>query len=530
MTEGPAAPAPATRSLSAAEARVLFVHAHPDDESIMTGGTMAQLAASGAAVTLLTATRGEGGEVIGERHAALFGDRPGLAAHRETELAAAAAALGVTDHRFLGDGEAGGARGGLPARRFEDSGMEWGPDGHAREPADMPAAALCRAPVSEVAAYIREVVRDVDPHLVITYSDGGGYGHPDHRHVHRATVEALRGTAAAPGGPEAAAVPAAHTPPVLLFADVPADVAARAFDPQRPGFDLTGFAPAESIPTIAAEAPISVVEDVSAFTGAKAMAMAAHATQVTVAGEFFALSNGIGQHIGDVEYYTSAAFPGPEPDPDGPYESVLDTVRVPLAPPTPAPRMSGGEDREDRGPGGGAGAGTAAGAGAAGAGAVTGADASAEAAGARRKVGAGAAIHALIVAVLIGALGTTQHLNATALDLAGQDVIVPWGLALALALVTAGLWHIATLYRSTGLVVLTAAVISGLGFLFGQPGLLPGSDLLVTGSLRSLTWIFAPMIIAAILAFGLPALRRRPPPRNPSSPDRPRDHPSPDRN
>lgn len=511
----------ATRALSAAEARVLFVHAHPDDESIMTGGTMAQLAAAGAAVTLLTATRGEGGEVIGEQYAALFGDRPGLAAHRETELAAAAAALGVTDHRFLGDGAAGGALGGLPARRFEDSGMEWGPDGHAREPADMPAAALCRTPVSEVAAYIREVVRSVDPHLVITYSDGGGYGHPDHRHVHRATVEALRGSEQAPGegaAGAASAVPAAHTPPVLLFADVPAEVAARAFDPQRPGFDLTGFAPAESIPTIAAEAPISVVEDVSAFTGAKAMAMAAHATQVTVAGEFFALSNGVGQHIGDVEYYTSAAFPGPVPDPDGPYESVLDTVRVPLAPPTPA-ATSGADHRDERGPGSGAaGAGMAAGAGTA---AGVSETATADAAGDRRKVGVGAALHALIVGVLIGALGTAQHLNATALDLAGQDVIVPWGLALALALVTAGLWHIATLYRSTGLVVLTAAVICAIGFLFGQPALLPGSDLLVTGSLRSITWIFAPMIVAAILAFTLPALRRRrSAPERRSSPDR----------
>lgn len=503
MTVRPAAAA--TRSLSAAEARVLFVHAHPDDESILTGGTMAQLAAAGAAVTLLTATRGEGGEVIGEEHAALFGDRPGLAAHRETELAAAVAALGVSDHRFLGDGEAGGARGGLPARRFEDSGMEWGPDGHAREPAEMPAAALCRTPVGEVAAYIREVVRDVDPHLVITYSDGGGYGHPDHRHVHRATVAALRGIVPAPGEPgaAAAAVPAAHTPPVLLFADTPAEVAAQAFDPQRPGFDLTGFAPAESIPTIAAEAPISVTEDVSAFAGAKAMAMAAHATQVTVAGEFFALSNGVGQHIGDVEYYTSAAFPGPVPDPHGPYESVLDTVRVPLA-----PAAAVGE-RDERGPGA---AGSDAAAGAAGAGAAAGTTAgsdSADAAGTRRKVGVGAAIHAIIVGVLIGALGTAQHLNATAVDLAGHDVVVPWGLVLALVLVTAGLWHIATLYRSTGLVVLTAAVVSGIGFLFGQPALLPGSDLLVTGSLRSITWIFAPMIIAAILAFTLPALRRR---------------------
>lgn len=507
MTEGPAAAGArvATRTLSAAEARVLFVHAHPDDESIMTGGTMALLAASGAHVTLLTATRGEGGEVIGEEHAALFGDRPGLAAHRETELAAACAALGVTDHRFLCDGPRGGATGGLPARRFEDSGMEWGPDGHAQEPADMPADALCRASVDEVAGYIREVVRELDPHLVITYADGGGYGHPDHRHVHRATVEALRTSADADPGR------GAHTPPVLLFADVPADRAAAAFDPTRPGFDLTGFEPASSVPTIAAEAPIAVAQDVSAFAGAKAMAMAAHRTQVVVAGEFFALSNGVGQHISDIEHYTAASHPGPDPDPDAPYESVLDTVRVPVHAPDPHPVPGAGA-----GAGAGSGAVATAGAGAAGTRADSASGVSPESAGtpadpaARRRPGIGGAIHALVVGLLIGALGSLQHLNASVVDLAGQTVILPWGLAIALALAAAGLWHIGTLYRSTGLVVLTAATVSAIGFVFGQPGMLPGSDLVVTGSLRSLAWLFGPMIIAALFAFTLPALRRRP--------------------
>ncbi|MGO1878671.1 MAG: PIG-L family deacetylase, partial [Brevibacterium yomogidense] len=84
------------------EATVLFVHAHPDDESIATGGTLAHLVRAGARVVVLTATRGEGGEVIGEQLAHLAGDRQGLAAHREGELAAAMRAVGVTDHRFLG--------------------------------------------------------------------------------------------------------------------------------------------------------------------------------------------------------------------------------------------------------------------------------------------------------------------------------------------------------------------------------------------------------------------------------------------
>jgi N-acetyl-1-D-myo-inositol-2-amino-2-deoxy-alpha-D-glucopyranoside deacetylase len=463
MTQPPVttAPQPGSSRIPAAEARVLFVHAHPDDESILTGGTMASLAAAGAQVVLLTATRGEGGEVIGAEYAHLEGDRAALAAHREVELAAAMEALGVTDHRLLGDGPAGGAVDGRRSRRFEDSGMAWGPDGHATEPADMPAAALCRVPASEVADYIGAVIAEVRPHLVITYADGGGYGHPDHRHVHRATVLAVEGVAQ----PQR---------PKLLFADIPASAAAAAFDPGRPGFDLTGFAPVEQIPTIAAEAPIVVAQDVTEVYGAKAMAMAAHQTQVTVAGEFFALSNGIGQHIADVEYYSDPDLPRPASDDaaGAPHPHVLDVV------PRPVEAVGVG----------------------------AGSDSGAQAGG--RRNGIGATIHAVLIGLLIGALGSFQHLNATAVDLAGQEVVLPWGVVISLALSLAGLWHIATLYRSAGLMVLTAIVISLVGFLLGQPGILPGSDLVVTGSLRSLAWLFGPMIMAAIMAFTLPALKR----------------------
>ncbi|MBE8146215.1 PIG-L family deacetylase [Brevibacterium casei] len=82
--------------------RILFVHAHPDDETIATGGTIAALAAEGDQVTVLTATRGEGGEVIPPEMKALEGDRAGLASVRESEIAEAMRSLGVTDHRFLG--------------------------------------------------------------------------------------------------------------------------------------------------------------------------------------------------------------------------------------------------------------------------------------------------------------------------------------------------------------------------------------------------------------------------------------------
>ena len=103
--------------------RVLFVHAHPDDETIATGGTIAALVDAGAEVTIVTCTRGELGEVMPDDLARLRGDEAALAAHREGEIAEAMRDLGVRDHRFLGDPEA--RTHGLPARVYRDSGMVW---------------------------------------------------------------------------------------------------------------------------------------------------------------------------------------------------------------------------------------------------------------------------------------------------------------------------------------------------------------------------------------------------------------------
>ena len=504
------------------EATVLFVHAHPDDESIATGGTIAHLVRAGARVVVLTATRGEGGEVIGSELAHLAGDRVGLAAHRERELAAAMRAVGVTDHCFLG-GTDPEARAGFPARRFEDSGMVWGEDGHAHAPASMPEAALCAADPDEVARRIAAVVAELDPHLVITYGADGGYGHPDHRRCHDASVRALR-----MGGEDRSVRTR------LLTLANPPEAVARTFDPQAPGFDLTGFTPAEAPSTISDGVPVAVAQDVEDDLGAKAMAMAAHATQVTVAGEYFALSNGIGQRIGMTEYFALSDF-GRSADaparalPDGTVDDVLL-----LAPERPAGHSGSGmhvagPTGEDGGFGWGAAAAaggasaTAAGASAAAAGAGSGGAAagSTGASGAavpgerrrdrRRGTDAswtatlGGCLHALVVGIVVGVLGSFQHLNAFVVTVAGAPVIVPWGLGLALLLMIVALWHVSALYRSTIVTVVLAAVVSASAFAFAQPQLWPGADLVVTGSLRSLVWLFAPMVLAAVVVFMVPS-------------------------
>jgi N-acetyl-1-D-myo-inositol-2-amino-2-deoxy-alpha-D-glucopyranoside deacetylase len=189
---------------------LLAVHAHPDDETLATGALLATWAAAGRPVTVVTCTRGERGEVIdtpshptGLAH--LEGDGPALAAHRETELAAALAALGVIDHVFL-DGELSGRGGRIPARhpdnsageRYEDSGMAWVAPGIAGPAPDSGPTAFSRVTLDAAAARLAAVVRDRRPAVVATYEAGGGYGHPDHVRAHEVTVRALE-LAADPG-------------------------------------------------------------------------------------------------------------------------------------------------------------------------------------------------------------------------------------------------------------------------------------------------------------------------------------------
>ncbi|MCU1579144.1 MAG: N-acetyl-D-myo-inositol-2-amino-2-deoxy-alpha-D-glucopyranoside deacetylase [Rhodoglobus sp.] len=164
--------------------RVLFVHAHPDDESISTGSTIATLVDRGATVTVVTCTRGELGEVIPSDLEYLLDSPAALGEYREGELRAALTALGVTDHRMLGEANARWA--GLPPRRYLDSGMRWGE--HGAEPLDSSdSASLTAAELGEVAADIAAVLIELEPDVVISYDSNGGYGHPDHIRAHQAT-------------------------------------------------------------------------------------------------------------------------------------------------------------------------------------------------------------------------------------------------------------------------------------------------------------------------------------------------------
>jgi N-acetyl-1-D-myo-inositol-2-amino-2-deoxy-alpha-D-glucopyranoside deacetylase len=315
--------------------RLLLVHAHPDDESIETGATMAAYAAAGAAVTLVTCTLGELGEVIPPALAYLTaGSGAALGAHRTGELAAACAALGVRDHRFLGG-----------AGRWRDSGMMGLPDN------DAPGC-FWQADVAEAAALLAGVIRDVRPQVVVTYDERGFYGHPDHIQAHRVTRRAI-GLAAAPQAPpapphvvvphvgaapvRAAAVraaadagPAAGTSPApwrvakFYATAMPLSVLAEAIQlGDAPPAGFTRVCSVADLPFGVPDDQVTTEIDGTAYLDSKAAAMRAHATQIAVAGEFFALSDLVGQRVAGREFYTLLAGPrGPGAGPHG-YEQDL---------------------------------------------------------------------------------------------------------------------------------------------------------------------------------------------------------------
>lgn len=160
------------------ERRLLLVHAHPDDESSQTAATMARYVAEGAAVTLVTCTLGEHGEILAADLGHLTPET--LGAHRLGELTQAMDVLGVSDFvRLGGDG------------RWSDSGMEHAETGMAQPRADVPEASFWRADLLEAADELVAIIRDRRPQVVVTYNPVGGYGHPDHIQAHRVTMYAV---------------------------------------------------------------------------------------------------------------------------------------------------------------------------------------------------------------------------------------------------------------------------------------------------------------------------------------------------
>ena len=220
-------------------ATLVFFHAHPDDEAIATGGTMAKAAAEGHRVVLVCATRGELGEVADD-----FLD-PGeeLWQRREQELAEACKVLGVARHEYLG---------------YRDSGMAGTPENHAPE-------CFWQADVEEAAGRLASILREERADVLTVYDDNGNYGHPDHIQVHRVGVRAA----------ELAGTPKVYE--ATLDRDYVIDLMKRGRElglPNIPDVDPEDFrmgSPGEVITTRI---------DVVGFLDQKRRAMAAHASQI----------------------------------------------------------------------------------------------------------------------------------------------------------------------------------------------------------------------------------------------------------
>ncbi|MEV8597170.1 N-acetyl-1-D-myo-inositol-2-amino-2-deoxy-alpha-D-glucopyranoside deacetylase [Streptomyces sp. NPDC052012] len=256
--------------------RLLLVHAHPDDESINNGVTMARYAAEGVHVTLVTCTLGERGEVIPPELAHLSG--AALGQHRFRELSEAMRALGVEDFRLLGG-----------AGRYSDSGMMGLPDN------DDPGC-FWQADVDQAAGLLADVIRDVRPQVLVTYDDNGGYGHPDHIQAHRV---AMRGVELA--------ADTGYSIPKVYWNRVPRSVAEQAFarlQGDLPGLPFDKAATIDDVPGVVNDDRITAaVEGTGHAAAAKAAAMRAHATQITVAEPYFVLSNELAQPLFTTEYY-----------------------------------------------------------------------------------------------------------------------------------------------------------------------------------------------------------------------------------
>jgi N-acetyl-1-D-myo-inositol-2-amino-2-deoxy-alpha-D-glucopyranoside deacetylase len=275
--------------------RLLLVHAHPDDETIQTGATMAKYVADGAHVTLVTCTLGEEGEVLVPDLVHLAADKDDrLGEHRIGELTEAMARLGVTDHRFLGG-----------PGRWRDSGMMG-------TPANDRADCFWRADLETAVGELVRVVREVRPQVVVTYNEIGGYGHPDHIQAHRVTVAAVE-AAADPGR-----FPGTGDPwqaAKLYYTAMPKSFLRMGWELMKEAGDELpfGVADPDELPFGDEDELVTTQVDARDHLERKMAALEAHRTQIEVDGPFFALSNNVGQRAFGLEHYRLVRGTPPEP-------------------------------------------------------------------------------------------------------------------------------------------------------------------------------------------------------------------------
>jgi N-acetyl-1-D-myo-inositol-2-amino-2-deoxy-alpha-D-glucopyranoside deacetylase len=273
---------------STPDPRVLLVHAHPDDESIATGATMARLVAEGAEVVLITCTRGEEGEVLVPdlTHLAAHVD-DSLGEHRVDELAVAMAQLGVVDHRFLGG-----------PGRFRDSGMMGTPSN------DRPDA-FWQADLLTAADLLVPVIREVRPNVLITYDQFGAYGHPDHIQAHRVATYATS-LAAVPTyrpdlGPswDISKVYWTALPRSFIQQGIDALVAAGA----NAFFGLDSI---DDLPWANDDSEVTTRIDARAYEASKLNALRSHVTQIEPDNDFFRVAELVGPDALGYEFFRLA--------------------------------------------------------------------------------------------------------------------------------------------------------------------------------------------------------------------------------
>ncbi|GIF24555.1 1D-myo-inositol 2-acetamido-2-deoxy-alpha-D-glucopyranoside deacetylase [Paractinoplanes tereljensis] len=258
--------------------RLLLVHAHPDDEVTGTGATMAHYVAAGAHVTLVTCTLGEEGEIHVPELAQLEAKQADqLGGYRLVELSRACAALGVTDHRFLGG-----------PGRYRDSGMMGLPTNeHPR--------AFWQADLDEAADQLLEIIKEIQPQVMITYDENGFYGHPDHIQAHRVAMRAAE--LAGDAGPEK-----------IYWTAMPLSVLKEGMEAFRE-LDDNPFADVEKVEDLPfghTDDEIAARMDGTDHYDQKVAAMRAHATQIPDNSWLYGIAGDFGGEFMGVEYFLLA--------------------------------------------------------------------------------------------------------------------------------------------------------------------------------------------------------------------------------
>jgi N-acetyl-1-D-myo-inositol-2-amino-2-deoxy-alpha-D-glucopyranoside deacetylase len=256
----------------------MFVHAHPDDESVGTGATMAHYASQGAHVTLITCTLGEEGEIHVPAYAQLEAAQADqLGGYRIVELERACRALGVTDHRFLGG-----------AGRYRDSGMM-------DTPANKHPRAFWQADLDEAAKLLLDVMDEVRPQVLVTYDENGFYGHPDHINAHRVAMRAAELAAGAGFGPQK-----------IYWTAVPRSVLAAGLEAFRESSNnpFGDAATIDDVPFGTPDDQITACIDAREQHEKKLAALRAHATQIPDTSWLLSVAGNFGEEFMGVEYYT----------------------------------------------------------------------------------------------------------------------------------------------------------------------------------------------------------------------------------